>query len=369
MRSRSRSARLWLLALAALTAGSGILAVAAEGLGVSILPGKRLERPDPSARPTEVEPGTTAEADDASEPPGAQKGKREGNGIGRCHGTVAPVGGSLQATVGGAPEGAVLCLQPGTYTTSAPIVPKDGQTLMGSGRKKTFVTTSSADAVFDAKRSTDVVFKRLDISGAVAGQGCEPACGRGIAAGLNTVIKKVRLHHNAVGGVGGSEGNLLITRSELDHNGGESFIGCCAAGVKTGSAFTIEDSYVHDNVGVGIWCDVGCDGTLFVVRDNTVLNNTMGGIRYEISSVPAVIQGNTVQGNNILSEGGHGGIEINSSANVVVQQNVLGSNGGVGVIAGGNRAPGLSNVEIIDNVLQGEDIQGCGAGVSCVGNY
>lgn len=284
---------------------------------------------------------------------------------GSCSGAKVAPGASLQAAISSSKEGATLCLGAGTYKTSSPIQLKNGIKLIGAGPDATFIVTTSASTVLDAKGRTGVVFQGLDVSGATGSSSCKPACGRGITPGANAVVNNVHVHDNANAGIGGSDGNLLVVNSELSHNGSADFTGCCAGGIKSGNNFTIKDSYVHDNIGVGIWCDVGCDGGSFEVLGNTVENNLMGGIRYELSSLGAVITGNTVRNNNLSNKGGHGGIEINSSKNAIVEGNALGGNKGAGIIANGNRSPGLGNVSIRGNVLNGDRIAGCGGTVAC----
>ena len=383
---RGRQRILWAVLVVALGALPALLAVAAEGIA-TFVSGKRLERrggvvtevtsPAPRAnrakdaerapRPSKPSDKAAAEESRDGRRTRARAGRRSRSRRG-CKGVVVRSGSSLQSAIDAAPAGAKLCIRRGTYRVAAPIVPKDGQTLAGAGRRRTSITTASAPTVIDAKATSGVTIKRLVVSGAAGSEACAPACGRGIAAGANTVIDRVRAHDNAITGIGGSEGGLLVTNSELDHNGSAQFIGCCASGIKTGTAFTIVNSYVHNNAGVGIWCDMGCQGSAFRVFGNVVVDNSMGGVRYEISSVPAVIQGNRVQGNNVSGAGGHGGIEINSSRNVVVESNTLGGNVGPGVVANGNRSPGVANVDVVNNVLRGDEVTGCGDGVSCVGN-
>jgi hypothetical protein len=287
---------------------------------------------------------------------------------GPCSGIDVPPGANLAAAVAAAPAGATLCLSAGTYNTDTTVTLKSNMKLIGAGREATFIKTSSAPTVLNAKSATGVLFQGFDVSGAVGSAACRPQCGRGIAPGLNNVINEVRIHHNANNGVGGQNGGLLVTNSEIDHNGSSAFAGCCAGGIKAGHAYTIRNSYVHDNIGIGIWCDVGCGGGSFNVIGNTVSGNTRGGIRYEISAVPALISGNTVTNNNLINQGGHGGIEINSSKNAVVENNVLGGNGRAGIVANGRRAPGLGNVTIRNNSLNGDPVGGCGGTIACLTN-
>jgi hypothetical protein len=264
--------------------------------------------------------------------------------------------------------GDTVCVGAGSFEIDAPIKLRDGMHLLGAGRDETFITTDSAEVVLNASGSTGVRVEALDVSGAVGSHGCRPQCGRGIVPGLRTVITNVRIHNNENNGIGGQDGGLVVSNVELDHNGSGEFLGCCASGIKSGQAFTIRDSFVHDNTGIGIWCDVGCGNGTLQILDNSVVGNSHGGIRYEISSTRALIAGNKVIGNNTVGKGGHGGIEINSSQNATVVDNRLGQNGGWGIIVGGRRSPGIANVAIRDNVLNGDQIRGCGEAVLCEGN-
>ena len=287
-----------------------------------------------------------------------------------CHGRHVSARANLQKAIKHAPKGARLCLARGTYFTSSGITPRSGQKIVGRGRVRTVIRTSRASTVIDARRTKDVKIKRLSVTGATAGPHCAPGCGRGISPGRNTKVVRVRAHHNKVLGIGGSRGGLVIRKSEIDHNGHPTYYGCCSGGVKTGTAFKIKDSFVHDNRGVGIWCDVGCKGGDWRVLNNVAARNTLGGIRYETAGVKGsgVIRGNVVRRNNLRSAGGHGGIEINSSRNAMVANNVVARNVGPGIIIGGKRRPGLGNISVRFNALRNDHIQKCGGPVSCRGN-
>jgi hypothetical protein len=193
-------------------------------------------------------------------------------------------------------------------------------------------------------------------------------CGRGISPGMRTTITDIRSHNNETSGIGGGGEQVIVRNVELDHNGSPALLGCCAAGIKSGNSYSISDSYVHDNHGVGIWCDVGCKGGSFTVVNNVVTNSLRGGIRYEISAVPAVIRGNTVKNNNTSARGGHGGIEINSSRNALVEGNVLGGNRKAGILLNGNRPPGVGNVTVRGNSLNGDALKGCSGSARCHDN-
>jgi hypothetical protein len=93
------------------------------------------------------------------------------------------------------------------------------------------------------------------------------------------------------------------------------------------------------------------------------------GIHYEISQGPAVISNNVVQNNNLANEAGHGGIGIIDSKNANVLGNTLGGNKGTGIRASKDkRGFALTNISIHTNKLSGDELAGCGAGVTCYGN-
>ena len=299
-------------------------------------------------------------------------GANDGRHAGRksCRGVRVPTGANLQVAINRARKGAKLCLGRGTYFTRSGITLRSKQKLVGVTRSRTVIKTSGASTVIDARNTTGVKIKRLSVTGAGGGRRCAPGCGRGISPGRKTKIVRVRVHHNQVLGIGGSRGGLVIKKSEVDHNGHRDLYGCCTGAIKTGTAYTIKDTYVHDNVGVGIWCDVGCKGGKWRVLNNVTVRNTLGGIRYETAGAhgSALIRGNAVRRNNRLGSGGHGGIEINSSRNAVVEKNRVRRNTGPGIIIGGKRRPGLGNIMVRYNVLTHDHIQKCGGPVSCKGN-
>ena len=364
-----------LLALSAATALSVPALNALAGDGVAKVSGKRLvmkagkvettSRTDAGAG-SSTQAASSVSTDSGSTATASDTGDQ--GSVGSCTGVVVDPGRDIQAVINANPAGTTLCLAAGTFTTSSPITPKNGMQLIGAGKNVTSITTSSATTVIELRGRSDVLLEGFDVSGAVGSLACKPACGRGIRAGVNTVIDDVRSHHNAISGIGGAGPNLLVRDSELDHNGRSEFFGCCASGIKTGTAYRIENSYVHDNVGMGIWCDVGCKDGTFEVYGNTVVGNAVGGIRYETSASPAMISGNTVRGNNLVDKGGHGGIEVNSSQNAVVQGNVVGGNLRAGITAGGRREPGLDDVLIRNNTLNGDKLAGCGGEVVCTSN-
>jgi hypothetical protein len=350
-----RARRAAIVAIAAAVAVPGVIALARTG--AIILPGKRVERhgelvvtvPDTDGRKGRGGPGRNHGGSDSKD---------------GCPGVSLTPADDLQDAIDARAGGTTYCLAAGTYTVGAPVRPHSGDRFVGAGPDATSVEASSAPAVFETTGTSGVSFRKLSISGADGSESCKPSCGRGISGGTNLYVSEVRLHDNDTAGIGGTDGGLRIVSSEIDHNGSEAMVGCCSAGVKSANGYSITGSLVHDNVGVGVWCDVGCAGA-FEVVGNVITRNELGGVRYETSAGPAVIRDNTVTYNNLREEGGHGGIEVNSSRNVVIEANVLGGNGGAGIIVNGSRSPGLGDVRILQNTMAGDEVAGCDEGAVC----
>jgi len=275
----------------------------------------------------------------------------------------------IQQAIDAHPEDTRFCLGAGRHEVADPILPKNGNHLIGMGMSETFVVGTGAEIIIDAKRAdaTSVVVRDMDISASAGTVACKPACGSGFRGGRDNVIESVRFHDHPNHGIGGSNGALTVLNSVLDHNGSAEFVGCCAGGIKGGTGFTIRDSKVFSNTGVGIWCDVGCVGGM-EVYDNHVYDNTRDGIRYEVSDGGAVIVGNVVENNNTSEAvGGHGGITSVGSAHAVIRNNVLRNNGTAGIVViQGGRGVEMQDIVIVDNKLRGDHIEGCARpGVSC----
>ena len=97
---------------------------------------------------------------------------------------------------------------------------------------------------------------------------------------------------------------------------------------------TVRTNNVHDNRGTGIWFDINNINSN--ILGNTINNNYADGIRYEIS-YKALISDNKLTGNGygLATGGGRGmdyslyavaAINVNSSPDVEIRQNVVGRN-------------------------------------------
>ena len=143
----------------------------------------------------------------------------------------------------------------------------------------------------------------------------------------------------------------------------------------------VRNSYIHDNQGNGLWCDVFCHDSVdhlngFWVHENLVVNNGRAGIRFEnvgdvVDAGEALIQKNEVHGNSVVAV--RGCVSIHDAQNAEVRNNVFGAttftdvgylpnSEGVAIRAtdsGRSDRPDLWNVDIVGNVLSGEVIKGC----------
>ena len=201
---------------------------------------------------------------------------------------------------------------------------------------------------------------------------------RAIRCMYGTKIIGGRYHHNGVNGFGcglgrSSGGGLVVDGVEVDHNGSPAMVGHSSSGIKIAGSpgSVIRNSYVHDNVGNGIWFDVDSGGDqLDVVENNVVIGNSLRGIFYEVSRGPVVIRGNVVTANNTSETPGASGIGVSSSKNVTIVGNILDRNRVWAIRANEiDRGYPLDAVVIRENVLNGGAIYGCDrVGVTCAAN-
>jgi hypothetical protein len=203
---------------------------------------------------------------------------------------------SLAAVANSHPRGTVFKLSSGTFQTRA-VALQSGDKILGAGKSATFIRFSGTTG-FDTTGASGVEIAFVDISG-VSGtkSSCGKDCGRGISRGVNAFYHDLRSHNNSAMGIGGRLSGARLVNVELDHNGSSGNLGCCAAGVKSGTPFTITNSYVHDNIGNGIWCDVACGkGGPMNVLANRAVHNTLDGIHMEWSQgADATLKGNYVR--------------------------------------------------------------------------
>jgi hypothetical protein len=284
-------------------------------------------------------------------------------------------GADIQTAIDTNPAGTKFLLS-GNYTISTTIVPKTGNRFMGPAT----IVGAGAEVAFQAKTGSggaaDVRFIDLDVSGFAQGIWCWEG----------TQVIGGRYHDNTRNGIGcGLEGGgVLIDGVEVDHNGSQADLGSGASGLKfaQGNGIVVRDSYIHDNLGNGVWCDVQCGD--YTVIDNRIIHNYRKGVHYEKSGESdfngisfvgsAYIARNVIQGNGWEGAGlANAGIMAVSSKNILIEDNVLGDNNSAGIrvyqddrLSGDKHGWVVSNVVILDNRMNGDEIDGCdSAGVHC----
>jgi hypothetical protein len=306
-----------------------------------------------------------------------------------CKGTLVPAGTNLHTIIDGV-DGRTFCLEAGSYNIGdSPLAPGDNVTIAGADGVRsdkgaidapTQIVGSASVAIIEA--GNDNTFRWLDISGSQPGAACQPDCGRGIKSGPNMLVEYSHIHHNSNNGIGGGTPNAVRVRfSELDRNGTDEFKGTYGAikqaATKTGGALIVTDSYVHDNVGLGIWGD-RCQDRLIAKR-NLVTGNSRDGIRWETDMAPgdcsntstrsALIQHNTARGNGTDPSGGDAGIKIRNSPNAEVSFNSTGGNEERGIKVLYNDLAGANLGNVIRDNISPDGIDGCDyAGVTCLRN-
>ena len=157
--------------------------------------------------------------------------------------------------------------------------------------------------------------------------------GRGLSLGEGMTVKGGAFSHNGQLGIGGIGSGAVVDGVEVAHNNYAGFsYGWEAGGIKfvKSDGLVVRNSYIHDNVGVGIWGD--WDNTNILIENNVVLDHEGMGIQYECSYTATIrdnivgmsrqdgyqvgwwasnillqnSSGNTVEGNLVLADRGQG---------------------------------------------------------------
>jgi hypothetical protein len=207
--------------------------------------------------------------------------------------------------------------------------------------------------------------------------------GSGLAMGMASNTSSLyAVHITGSDAAGITNAHGTFDRIELDDTTQDpNFLGFIGSGLKAITEVEVRNSYVHDNQGNGLWCDVFCHDSAdhpngFWVHDNLVVNNGRAGIRFEqvgdvADAGEALIENNEVHGNSTGAV--RGGVSIHDAQNALVRNNVFGAttiadvaylpnSEGVAIRAtdsGRLDRPDLWNADIVDNVLNGEVIKGC----------
>lgn len=195
------------------------------------------------------------------------------------------------------------------------------------------------------------------------------------------LVEYSRVHHNSNNGIGGGIASTVTVRfSELDNNGHDDFKGTYG-GVKqaasaAGSVLVVRDSYVHNNIGQGIWGD-RCQDRMIAER-NLVTKNSRTGIYWETNMAPAdcpntetrsaLIQHNVSTGNG--SDVADAGIKVRNSPNADIGFNTTGGNNTRGIRFITNDTKGsMKNNLAHDNPVVPDGVEGCQyESVTCTNN-
>src|SRR5215217_976583 len=210
-----------------------------------------------------------------------------------------------------------------------------------------------------------------------------PVAGTGSALAMASNTSSLyAVHITGTDAAGITNAHGTFDRIELDDTTQDpNFLGFTGSGLKAINEVEVRNSYIHDNQGNGIWCDVFCHDSEshpngFWVHENLVVNNGRAGIRFErvgdvADAGEALIENNEIHQNSL--ELSRGGIDIRDAQNALVRNNVFGAktiadvtylpnSEGVAIRAtdsGRSDRPDLFNVDIAANVLNGEVIKGC----------
>src|SRR5215207_7288541 len=290
---------------------------------------------------------------------------------------------------------------PCTYTVDTKLAPKNGDEI--AGPKATFIerSTSTASAldpeptvtilgseglskVIRAEGKVHLEWVKI-VGGTGQYSGGSPVAGTGSALAMGMASNDSSLyavHITGNDGAGITNAHGTFDSIELDDTTQDpNFLGFTGSGLKAINEVEVRNSYIHDNQGNGLWCDVFCHDSAdhpngFWVHDNLVVNNARAGIRFErvgdaADAGEALIENNEVHQNSL--ELSRGGIDIRDAQNALVRNNVFGATtiadvaylpnaSGVAIRAtdsGRSDRPDLFNVDIVANVLNGEVIKGC----------
>jgi hypothetical protein len=207
--------------------------------------------------------------------------------------------------------------------------------------------------------------------------------GSGLAMGMASNTSSLyAVHITGTDAAGITNAHGTFERIELDDTTQDpNFLGFTGSGLKAITEVEVKNSYIHDNQGNGLWCDVFCHDSEshlngFWVHENLVVNNGRAGIRFEqvgdvADAGEALIENNEVHGNS--PDAARGGISVRDAQNATIQNNRFGAatiagvayppnSGNVAIVAsdsGRTDRPDLFNIDIISNILNGETIKGC----------
>jgi len=314
-----------------------------------------------------------------------------------------PCGRDIDATINADPKGTAtrFVLDACNYTVSETVKTEQGDEIAGPEgnliqRGSAFepqpaaTITGSANVTQVLKPQGTVRLEWLTIQGGKFDGNA--GTGVGLAGGQmspSSVVDAVVIKDNE--GVGVSNFNGTFVRSELTNNTtNPDALGFIGSGLKAVNEVVVKQSYIHDTQGNGTWCDEECNDTslgTFIVQDSLVVNNGRAGIRWEkvggTAAGEALIQRNEIHGNSYQAR--RGGVSLRDAENANIQNNHFGAvsiagvsyprnSDGLAIVAsdsGGSDRPNLFNIDISNNILNGETVKRCelpNAVVDCAGD-
>jgi parallel beta-helix repeat protein len=264
-------------------------------------------------------------------------------------------GSSIQTAIDNNPPGSTFWIKSGTRSITSSIVPKTGQSFVGEYGAildgSTWSTTDSTAGAFQGHNADidNVTIKNLYIRNMPQKgihayvdwtdnwtiENCEiTGCTHGVLVSHGSTVRNCRIHDNIsntpddpdVSKQGGGYG-ISMTRqkpativtfdhNEICHNGREQ------KSIDGGIIHWL-NNYVHDNRGVGIWCDGDNAGT--IIENNTVDNNGWGGA-WGAAGIMWEGSRNGIIRNNIIRWNSDMGIFVSSSKDTEIYGNYLEDN-------------------------------------------
>ncbi len=199
--------------------------------------------------------------------------------------------------------------------------------------------------------------------------------GAGIDVGSGTRLRSCAVHHNGQIGIAGNGNDITIEGNHIWSNNIYGFDYTWEGGgakVAMSDGVTFRANHVHDNNGLGLWCDIECRNVVY--EDNLVERNQDVGIFHEIS-FKAVIRNNVVRYNGRGYRGWFWRAEIGvaASQDVEVHNNTLTiAPGGCGIVLidQGRQTENGGKYKTRNNTVRQNDLTfegaACAGGVSSV---
>lgn len=177
----------------------------------------------------------------------------------------------------------------------------------------------------------------------------------GVCSGPRSRVLANHIHHQGQMGICGSGDGILVEGNEIAFNNSAGFAtadGQCwdAGGSKwvLTTKLVVRDNYVHDNYCHGLWTDI--DNRRTTYQGNWIEDNRGAGLFHEIS-YEAIVRDNVLRANQ------GAGIDIASSPDIEVADNLVIDNGDGILIRQSSRGSGrfgphvTSNITVSDNTV------------------